>query len=163
VQRLYKFFLFLFLGLFLLSYVFAYLISWGMFKVITANLVGKAHAEAVPFEIFLKPALFSGLEFALVQFLIILFLFRYAMHNNKRFTARNILHVSISFFISTAGLYFFYCLDFLQSPNLSVFVLLLGPQISFPPVFWAPFLVGWIVLYFIFQLLIKKQADGSEN
>lgn len=158
MQRLYKFFFLLFLMLFVISFLYGTLASWGFFKLLQLSARDGVKIGEVPFSTYAKLGLIQAVTYSLVQFTSIVFLLRLSFHQGKKFTLNNMIQYHLWFLVLTTALFLLYVTWYALSLDFSIIVLMLGPQFSLPGPLWLPFLIAWLVLYIFLAQKIKRQA-----
>jgi hypothetical protein len=143
MNRLYKFFAILFCVFLLISFIYGTVISWISFEVMTPTLLRLIDLGDNSPAPFLQAGLIIGSIYALVLLLMVIFLFNRAFQNGQKFTVRNIITVTVWFFIVTTGIYaiHYFSTNFYTG----------GPH----PL-WLPFLLAWGILFIVFMDKIKK-------
>lgn len=156
MSRLYKFFFILFLILFVLSFIFGSVISFGTYQVFKMQAGEGIKISPVPFSAFLEMGLIQASIYSLVILLIIIFLMRRSMNRGQKFTVQKIIKVILLFYFVTIIVFGIHLLSFAEAWNISGVLLMLGPRYVQPAYIWFPFPVAWIILYIILAASIKK-------
>lgn len=165
MQRLYKFFLYLLLIIFaesfILGLVFAMVFMFLLFSVFDLP----SSIYSLPFSTWARAGLSHAIPYTLVQFASVVFLFRQAYHQQKKFTLKHIVRYLSYFILVTLVLYIIYFAWQFGSGSLYYIDLVMkGPRPSLPFFYWFPFAVAWITLYiFQSQRINKQPAYGRQD
>lgn len=158
MQRLYKFFLLLFVTLFLVSFLYGTAISFGFLKFLQLTDGKQIIYGNMPLGSFLKFGLVHGFIYTLVQFLTTLLLFRLSFRHQLKFSIGQIVNYHLWFLLITALVYLLFLLAYLGAKDLTIVFLLGGPLTGMPAIVWLPFLLAWVVLYILLAEKIKRKA-----
>ena len=158
MQRLYKFFFLLFLGLFVLSTAYGALVSWGLLKVFQLSADKTVTISDISFKEYIELGLYLGLIFSFIQLLFIILLLNRSINHHRPFTMRNMLYTIGWFFLVTTVVFIIYAIYYLESGALTRLLLVMEGQSTLAPPLWPPFLVGWVILFAVLALRIKKPA-----
>jgi hypothetical protein len=156
MKRLYNFFLFLFLVLFLVSLIYGTIISWATYKILQSTAPNGITIHAISFSSFIKFGLVQAFLYSLVLLLAIIFLMKRSIDNSQKFTVRNIITITSWFFIATTLVFGIHVISFFDGWNFSSLLLLTGPQFALPAYIWFPFPLAWLTLFTILAVRIKK-------
>jgi hypothetical protein len=156
MRRLYKFFLLLFLAVFVISFIYGVLISWLSYQAMAAAVGGGITIGALPFTSFLWMGLIQSITYTLALYLIILLLFRKSFHNKQPFTIRRIVNITWLFFGVTSFIFLVHLVAYSNTISLASLYLIGGPSIGSPLGLWYPFLIAWVALFTILASRIKK-------
>jgi hypothetical protein len=155
MNRLYKFFALLFCAFVVVSFIYGTLISWVTFKILMASIT-KGLVGTVPLSPFLRTGLIHAFLYGLVLLLMVIGLFNIALQNEQKFTVRNIIQVTVWFYVITTVVYGIYYLTLQGSFGVGAVFLISGPLSILPPLLWFPFPLAWLSLFFIMVARIKK-------
>ncbi|MBL7729740.1 MAG: hypothetical protein JNM88_01070 [Chitinophagaceae bacterium] len=161
MQRLYKFFILLFIALFVISFIYGTLVSWGLFSLMKASDKSGIRFQPVPASAYLWAGLMQAITYSLVQLTSLVFLFRLAYQQERKFTIQHILSYITWFLIITTVIFVIYFVWFTLSGNIASLLLVAGPKFSLPGTLWFPFPLAWIALYILLAARIKNNpANG---
>lgn len=165
MQKLYKFFFYLFVILFAESFIFGMLLTAGYLALVFGTHGMGLSLGNLSFADWLKASLPLAIVYSLVQFTTVVFLFRLSYLRQKKFTLNHIVNYLFLFIIVTTAVYLaFFAWSYRPGPDGLIRMLLLTPRFSLPGVFWFPFPVAWIALYIFQAQRIKKQpAYGRQD
>lgn len=160
MRKLYQFFFLLLLILFIVSFLYGTLLSYGVYQ--TTYLVktpAETHTKTAPFFFHIYTGLWQGLVFTAVLFFTIAMTFRMAFRQQKKFTLRDIIQYCGLFFGLTALVYILFTGWFYFSGYyIGLFLLSANFFILPAPLWWVLPLV-WIALFIFLGEKIKNKPE----
>ena len=154
MKRLYKFFTVLYIILLAVSFIYATIICWATYNLLSSKAIMDVKEVTPPFSDFLKIGFTKALVYSLALLLMVIFLLKTSLSRGQRFTIKNIIHVALWFYLVTT---LCFLVHYLAYGNLEVTIALaLGPEYLLPPLLWVPFPVAWLSLVVIIAAQIRK-------
>lgn len=161
MSRLYKFFCLLFLSLLAISFVYAVLVSMGVYQLTTfMKPPSVVHIDSSPpLSAFLRAGLWNAVVFTTVQFFSLVFAFRMAFRQQKKFTVHDMVQYCKLFFLLTTAAFILFAGWFAIADNYLGMLYLAGNFFGLPAPLWWLFPLLWSALFIFLAEKIKNKPE----
>jgi len=159
MARLYKFFIIVFLILFVISFVYGTLTCWIMFVALANKFAVSTAGMNIPVTDFMMPGLSLAVLYASVLLFMIILVLKKSLARQQRFTVRNMITLTVWFFCITTLVHVLHYMSFSGLIDFVASFRLSGFGFTLTPLFWWPFLIAWAVLFIVYI----SRSEGGET